>query len=250
MVGLSNREEQIIALLVQDGELSVNQLSSSLGVSAVTIRSDLRSLETKGVINRSHGSAMVAYHPTFMEKQSSNIETKKRIAQSAAQMISDGDKIMITNGTTSAFIAKYLYGKRDVQIVTNSTLLSAYVRGNPNISLTMVGGEFRPSAEALVGPLTLAQLEQYHVGITFAGTDGFSLTHGLTTPLTENAEIVRRMCNQATTKVVVADSTKFNQIGFVRICSLEDIDVLITDSNLVDSAVKEIEGLGIKLIIV
>ena len=250
MVGLSQREEQIVELLMGSGELSVTQLSDLIKVSSVTIRNNLRSLEAKGVINRSHGSAIAAYHPLFMEKQSSNIEFKKKIAQAAASMVKDGDRIMITNGTTSALVAKYLFGKRDLSVVTNSTLIAPYVRSNPNISLTIVGGEYRPSAEALVGPTALSQLENYHVDITFAGTDGVSITHGLTTHLTENAEIVRKMALQATKKVVVVDSSKFSNIGFVRICNLEDIDILITDDRLPSSAIDEISSLDIELIIV
>jgi len=249
MVGLSQREEQIVELLMGSGELSVTALSDLLKVSSVTIRNNLRSLEAKGVINRSHGSAIAAYHPLFIEKQSSNTEFKKKIAQVAASMVKDGDRIMITNGTTSALVAKYLFGKRDLSVVTNSTLIAPYVRSNPNISLTIVGGEYRPSAEALVGPIAISQLENYHVDITFAGTDGVSISHGLTTHLTENAEIVRKMAIQASKKVVVVDSSKFNNIGFVKICNLEEIDILITDDRLPSSAIDEISSLDIELII-
>jgi DeoR family galactitol utilization operon repressor len=121
---------------------------------------------------------------------------------------------------------------------------------NPNISLTMVGGEFRPSAEALVGPEAIKQLKEYHVPITFAGTDGFTLEHGLTTHLMENAEIVRQMCRQATKSVLVADSSKFGKQGFVRIFPLSEIDVLITDKGLPLSAITAIEEMGIEVIVV
>ncbi len=249
MVGFSNREQEILSQIVTEGEIAVSALSDLLGVSAVTIRSDLRSLEAKGMIIRSHGTAMAAYHPYFLEKQNSNTEYKNKIAQIAAGMVGDGEKIMVTNGTTSALIAKYLYGKRDIQIVTNSTLLLPYMRSNPNISLTVVGGEFRPSAEALVGPIALGQLEHYHVGITFAGTDGFSVTHGLTTHLTENAEIVRRMCGQGARRVIVADSSKFDQVGFVRIFNLNEVDVIITDGRLPQEARHRIEDMNIELLL-
>ncbi|WP_422481664.1 DeoR/GlpR family DNA-binding transcription regulator [Pleomorphochaeta sp. DL1XJH-081] len=250
MVGLSTREEQIVELLKEGGEISVTALSEKLDVSSVTIRSDLKSLSAKGIIVRTRGAAMSAYHPLLAEKQSSNVEVKEAIAKVAASMIQDGDRIMITNGTTSALIGKYLLGKRDVQIVSNSTLLTPYARMNPNISLTMVGGEFRPSAEALVGPEAIKQLKEYHVPITFAGTDGFTLEHGLTTHLMENAEIVRQMCRQATKSVLVADSSKFGKQGFVRIFPLSEIDVLITDKGLPLSAITAIEEMGIEVIVV
>lgn len=250
MVGLSEREIRIVELLQTGGELSVSFLSDTLGVSSVTVRSDLKALESKGMIVRSRGAAMSAYHPLLLEKQSSNIEKKEAIAKAAASMVGDGDRIMITNGTTSALIGRYLLGKRAIQIVSNSTLLYPYVRVNPNILLTMVGGEFRPSAEALVGPSAIKQLQEYHVEYTFTGTDGFTTEFGLTTHLSENAEIVRQMCHQAHKRVLVTDSSKFGKQGFVKIFGLEEIDVLITDNELPSDAIESIKKMGIDVILV
>src|SRR5690554_978867 len=123
MVGLSAREQQIIAMLQSGGEISVATLSDQLGVSSVTIRSDLRALESKGIILRTRGAAIPAYHPLLLEKQSSCREEKEAIAKAAASLVSDGEHIMITNGTTSALIGRYLLGKRDLHVVTNSSLL-------------------------------------------------------------------------------------------------------------------------------
>lgn len=249
MVGLSQREEKIIQLLQNTSDLSVTELGKMLGVSTVTIRTDLRALASKGMVLRTRGSAIPAYHPLLLEKQASNMAAKEAIAKVAATLVSDGDRIMITNGTTSALVAKYLLGKRDIQVVTNSTLLIPYARVNPNMSMTMVGGEFRPSAEALVGPTAVKQLQEYHVAIAFTGTDGFSIEHGLTTHLMENAEIVRKMCAQAVKKVLVADSSKFGKQGFVKIFPVSEIDVLITDSELPDDAAVRLREMGIEVII-
>ncbi|MFA7125909.1 MAG: DeoR/GlpR family DNA-binding transcription regulator [Sphaerochaetaceae bacterium] len=249
MVGLSQREEKIIQLLQNTSDLSVTELGKILGVSTVTIRTDLRALASKGMVLRTRGSAIPAYHPLLLEKQASNMAAKEAIAKVAATLVSDGDRIMITNGTTSALVAKYLLGKRDIQVVTNSTLLIPYARVNPNMSMTMVGGEFRPSAEALVGPTAVKQLQEYHVAIAFTGTDGFSIEHGLTTHLMENAEIVRKMCAQAVKKVLVADSSKFGKQGFVKIFPVSEIDVLITDSELPDDAAVRLREMGIEVII-
>jgi DeoR family galactitol utilization operon repressor len=250
VVGLTEREERIVGLLQAGGELSVASLSDTLGVSSVTIRSDLKALESKGIILRTRGAAMSAYHPLLMEKQGSNVEQKESIAKAAASLVHDGDRIMITNGTTSALIGRYLLGKRDIQIVSNSTLLFPFARVNPNISLTMVGGEFRPSAEALVGPAALRQLQEYHVAFTFTGTDGFTKEHGLTTHLMENAEIVRQMCRQAAKRVLVVDSSKYGRQGFVKIFGLSEIDILITDKGLPRDAIDDIGAMGIDVMIV
>lgn len=250
MIGLTEREDKIVSLLQAGGELSVSALSKNLGVSSVTIRSDLKGLESKGIIIRTRGAAMSAYHPLVVEKQSSNVDKKESIARAAASMVQDGDRIMISVGTTTGLIGRYLLGKRNVQVVSNSTLLIPYARINPNMFLTMVGGEFRPSAEALVGPAAIKQLHEYHVAITFTGTDGFTVKHGLTTHLMETAELVRQMCNQAVKRVLVADSSKYGKQGFVKICPLTDIDVLVTDKGLSQEAIEEISSLGIEVIVV
>ncbi len=186
----------------------------------------------------------------MLEKQASHIEQKEAIAKAAASLIGDSQRIMITNGTTSALIARYLLGRRAIQIVSNSTLLIPYARVNPNISLTIVGGEFRPSAEAFVGPIANRHIGEYHVEYTFTGTDGVTAEYGLTTHLSENAEIVRQMCNQAKKRVLVADSSKFGKQGFVKICPLTDIDIIITDQGLEPESMQIMTDMGLKVIVV
>jgi DeoR family galactitol utilization operon repressor len=247
MVGLSKREEKIIESLREGEDLSVSGLSRALGVSVVTVRADLKLLEEKGMIIRTRGGAIPAFHPDLMDRRSSHTAEKERIAKAAAELVKDGDKIMITNGTTSALVGRYLLGRRDVQIVTNSTLLLPYARVNPNMNITFVGGEFRPSAEALVGPEAIHRIDQFHVSMTITGTDGVTLEHGLTTHLVENAEIVRKMCGQSDTRVLVVDSSKFGKKGFVKILPLEEIDILITDTGLDPKEAETIEGLGVEV---
>lgn len=247
MVGLSKREEKIIESLREGEDLSVSGLSRALGVSVVTVRADLKLLEEKGMIIRTRGGAIPAFHPDLMDRRSSHTAEKERIAKAAAELVKDGDKIMITNGTTSALVGRYLLGRRDVQIVTNSTLLLPYARVNPNMNITFVGGEFRPSAEALVGPEAIHRIDQFHVSMTITGTDGVTLEHGLTTHLVENAEIVRKMCGQSDTRVLVVDSSKFGKKGFVKILPLEEIDILITDTGLDPKVAETIEELGVEV---
>jgi DeoR family galactitol utilization operon repressor len=242
---LSEREKEIVRLLAQDPGTSVVRLSELLSVSVVTIRSDLSDLEQKGILLRTRGGAAPAYHPNVLERQSLNVEAKSRIAQAAAALVNDGDTIMIEAGTTTAQIARHLLGKRFVNIVTNSTLILPYARTNPGIHLTVVGGEFRPATESMVGPAALAELERFHVRLAFVGTDGFSLEGGLTTHLVEGAEIVRRMAERSETAVLVADSSKYGKVGFVRVLPVQGVRRLITDTGLSESAERELAGVGL-----
>lgn len=243
-VSLSDREKELLNLLAEDSGASVNDISERLQVSKVTIRHDLNSLADKGFVVRTRGGAFPAFHPSIMDRQKERTEEKNRIAKAAAGFVEDGDTIMIEAGTTTALIAKYLYGKRDIHLVSNSTLLVPYARTNPGIHLTLIGGEFKPATESLVGPVALRELEQFHVKIAFAGTDGFTVNTGLTTHLPEGAEIVKKMSRQAEETVLVADSSKCGRAGFVKVLPLSEVSTIITDTNLdpeVESFLREQE---------
>ena len=243
--GLTEREREIVRLLAEDANVPVAALADRLGVSTVTVRSDLNNLAQKGVIVRTRGGATPAFHPNVIVRQNLMVEEKNRIAHAAANLVEDGDTIMIEAGTTTALIAKYLLGKRFVNIVTNSTLILPFARINPGIHLTVVGGEFRPSTESLVGPVALAQLERFHVRLAFVGTDGFSLTGGLTTHLVEGAEIVRKMSERSNETVLVADSGKHGRIGFVHVLPVGSVSRLVSDTGLPDDACAALQEAGI-----
>ncbi|MBN2657997.1 MAG: DeoR/GlpR transcriptional regulator [Spirochaetales bacterium] len=243
-VSLSEREKKILDILMEGNNPSVNEISDMLEVSKVTIRSDFTSLEEKGLIVRTRGGAFPAFHPEILESQKHAVEEKNRIARAAAAMIKDGDTVMINDGTTTALIPKYLLGKRDIHIVTNSTLVFTYARINPALHLTLVGGSFQPSSEALVGPVSLVDLENFHVKYAFVGTSGFSLETGMTTDLVEGAEVIKKMNQQARKTILVADSTKYGKNGFVKILSLDHLDSIICDSGLDRDTAEKIRESG------
>jgi DeoR family galactitol utilization operon repressor len=115
--------------------------------------------------------------------------------------------------------------------------------------ITLVGGEYRSQAEALVGPAAISQIEDYHVTTTFFGTDGFTMEHGLTTSLVENAQVVQRMCAQATRRVLCVDSSKVGNRGFVRIMPVTEIDTIVTDSGFPTDLIAQLEEQGVEVII-
>ena len=229
---LSERKTMILDLLAEDSKISVSELAKKFGVTMVTARADLVALAEEGYIVRTHGGAMPAFHPQIMERIRSKKELKALIARAAANQIEDGDTIIITAGTTTALIPKYLLGKRDIHIVTNNTLLLTYARSNPQLRVTLVGGEFRPSEEGMVGPLALKAIEQFHVAKAFIGIDGASPKQGFTANCVESADFARKMADQADQVFAVADSGKFGNAGFARILPFSGVQVLVTDAFL------------------
>jgi len=247
---LSSREKEIIRILSEDGTAAVSGISEMLGVSAVTVRSDLKGLAEKGLIIRTRGGAFPAFHPAILERQKVMVDEKNRIAKAAADRVEDGDNIVIVAGTTTPLIVKYLLGKRDVHVVTNSTLVYPYARINPALRVTIVGGEFRPSAEAIFGPEAVRGMERFHVRKAFLGADGFSIEKGITADYVEAAEFVKVAADQSEQSTLLADSSKFGRAGFAQIMELQAIDGIITDSGLPKAARKELEECGLSVEIV
>jgi len=244
---LSEREQLILNKLSQLGTISVSDLAAELQLSEVTIRSDLKELEEKGWLQRTRGGAAPAFHRDILERQRLHIEEKQAIARAAAELVEDGDVIMIEAGTTTALIARYLMGKRDVHIVTNSTLVFSYARMNPALQITMTGGEFRRPTESLVGPIALETINRLNVRLAFVGTDGFSLHRGMTTHLVEGGEIVKAMKAHAKQTILVADSSKYGKVGFVSVLPLEEVDLIITDHNLSPQAEGELKEASVSV---
>jgi len=247
---LSTREQEILRLLSEGDDKSVAKIGAKLDVSAVTVRNDLNRLAEKGFIVRTRGGGLPAFHPEILARQRCRVEAKARIAKAAVDLVEDGDHIMISAGTTTALIAKHLLGKRDVHIVTNSTLIVPYARVNPSLRVTLVGGEFRASAEALIGPIALRNIEPFHVKTAFVGADGFAPETGLTANMLEVAEIVKLMASLAQRSIVVADSSKYGKAGFTHIAPLNSMDAIITDSELPEGvdAVLEENGLSVQVV--
>ena len=245
---LKDRERVILDRLSQNGTVSVSDLARDLGFSEVTIRGDLRELEENGWIVRNRGGAGPALHRDIMERQRAFSAEKNAIARAAADMVKDGDVIMIEAGTTTALVARYLSGKRDVHIVTNSTLVFSYARMNPSLQITMTGGEFRRTTESMVGPIALDTIASVNVRLAFVGTDGFTLERGMTTHLMEGAQIVKAMKSHALSTILLADSSKYGKVGFSSVLPLLEVDMILTDSALAPYAEAELLDAGIAVL--
>lgn len=233
---------------MEKGRVTVSDLSSELDVTPVTARADLATLEQEGVLVRTHGGATLAHHPKVFERIQTGKRQKEKIAKAAAEMIQDGDSVIISAGTTTALIPKYLLGKRDVHIVTNNTLLLNYARGNSQLHITLIGGEFRASEEGMVGPMALAAIDQFHVSKAFIGIDGASAKQGFTAYFLESAVLVRTMAEQADQVIAIGHSSKFGKHGFARILPFDGVDVLVTDSGLGKKFQAELSDAGVRLV--
>jgi DeoR family galactitol utilization operon repressor len=142
-------------------------------------------------------------------------------------------------GTTPALVCRYLGGRRDVHVITNSVLAFNAAKNNPALKITLCGGEFRSSTESLVGPIAAETIRRFNVKIAFVGTDGFSARNGITTHLLEGGEVIKVMKERARQTILLTDSTKYGRAGPVTIMPLSEADGIITDRQIPPEAAAE-----------
>ncbi|MFZ0529041.1 MAG: DeoR/GlpR family DNA-binding transcription regulator [Propionicimonas sp.] len=243
----TERESYMLGQLAREGSLSVSALARNLGVSEVTIRTDLRNLEDRGALVRTHGGAEATGYRNVLERQLQHASEKDRIAAAAAELVQDHDHITIEAGTTCAQIVNHLSGRKGVQILTNSTLVVRQARLNPALSVILCGGTFHRPSESLVGPIALRTIAEFNVRLAFFGTDGFSVAGGLTTGFAEGAEVIRAIKSRAAESWLVADSSKYGQAGFVHVTELGALTGVITDTGLSAEAKNDLNSSGLEV---
>jgi len=229
---LNDRQIAILNLVSETKKINVASLSDKLGVSQVTIRQDLMKLENNGMLKRYHGGAMPVSNNDMLRRLSINFETKSKIAKKAASLIKNGETVLIESGSTNALLAAELVKKTGVTIVTNSAFISRFVRDKSNINVILLGGEYQPESEVLVGPLTRLCAKEFHVDKVFIGVDGFSQFTGFTCVNLFRAEAARAMSQQAQHTIILTDSTKFNEVGVASQFKPDEVDIVITDSKI------------------
>ena len=226
------RRNEIAQKLITDGKISASLLSKEYGVSVETIRKDLIWLETKGIAKKSYGGAIVStelMEQNFLEKAIKNQQEKEQIAKKAAELVHDGDIVILDSGSTVFAIAKQLtLGKKNLTVFTNS-LKAAQCLADANIKTYMLGGEVRTTSYASTGSWAVRNLSEIRANIAFLGTSGFQRRGG---PCIENfneSEVKNAIIRAANQVVVVADGSKAHCDAMVQFAQWEEIDTLITD---------------------
>lgn len=251
---IEERRQHILSLIQKHGRVLVDELSTDLALSKITIRKDLDYLQSKDLLVRTHGGALPAQagalsDPTFQEKEELHHEEKVRIANAAAAMVSEGQCVILDSGTTTTEIARALSSFRHLTIITNALNIAADL-SRSDFEIILTGGALRKNSLSVVGPLAEDVLKEMHADIVFLGVDGFDTKIGLTTPNVLEARVNRAMVKAAEKVVAVCDSSKFNRRSLSLIVGASAIDHVITDSNLSDDDIKAIRDAGIGVTVV
>ncbi len=248
------RREQIMQLLMEQGTVQVSDLAPKLGVSAVTIRTDLAAFEDQGLVTRSYGGAALKRMPpqehNIRQKDGLNTSLKERIGTRAAQMVMSGDNIIIDSGTTTMALAHHLRQLRNVTVMTNGLNIAWELADAEGVELMLTGGLLRKKSLSILGTQAEACLGGYIFDKLFLGVDGCDLQFGLTTHHEAEARLNHMMVERAKKVIVLSDSSKFGRVSLHRIVQLERVHTLITDAGISNEYRDGLQRLGIELIIV
>lgn len=251
---ITERHQKILSKLSEEGSLNVTDLSRELDVSTVTIRKDLKLLEEKNLLFRSHGSATV-HNPYVLDrhvnvKEKIMTEQKMLIAQKAASMIEPYDNIIMASGTTINELARQMKAVQNVTVISASLIASQVLTNCPGVEVIQLSGNVRKSSSSVVGPMAEKMLEGYSVNKLFIGVDGIDPDYGLTTTNAMEASLNKVMIRAAQKIIVMADSSKLNRKGFGKICDMDEFDLIITDSGADAAIVKILEEKGVEVVLV
>jgi len=239
------RRQQILRLLRDQSGIKVTELARRLNVSEGTIRNDLSALEKAGQLTRVRGGAVLRDGHRFISSSFSaraqvNTAAKQRIARWAADMVEDGDSVLLDSSTTVFHIASFLQGRSNLTIITNGIEVAFALSQNPNHTIILVGGILRHEQALLVGHLGERILENLHIKTAFVSCSGFSVETGLTQVDIQEAQIKSRMIESAEQVIALIDSTKFGKVDLTPFASVDQIAHILTDSSLDARYVEEL----------
>ena len=245
-----NRAKRILEILAEQKKIEVSELAALLGISQVTARKDLDSLESRGFIRRNHGYAELNTTDHISSRLAYHYEEKKRIAECAAMLVSNGDTVMIESGSCCAILADLLAQKCSaLTVVTNSAFIAEYIRGYQHVQVVLLGGIYQHDSQCLVGPMLRENAANFHVRHFFIGADGWSERFGFTNKDALRAQAVRDMACACEEMVILTESEKFHSVGTVPLNISGQPRRVITDAALPDRARELLATQGIDVLI-
>lgn len=240
----AQRRERIQEYLAVHQIVRTVDLCEMLETSEATVRRDLEWLEQKGVLERTHGGAILnqrmILEQEYQQRAQHHPEEKRRIGELTASLVEEGDIVFINSGTTATQVLQHI--RRDPRITVFTNNVSAVMElGDPGFHYYLTGGEFQSRSNSIAGRFALDNLGLIYANKTILGVDGISLRHGCTVPTNPEAEVVRRMIERTKGQVIVAaDFSKWGVVSNFQVATIDEIDRLVSDEHLDSSAVESL----------
>ena len=251
------RQQIILNQLRVRKVLSVTELGSILHTSDVTIRRDLKDLADRGLLKRTHGGATyinygsTSYEPMLSALESENTELKQAIGMEAVRLIVDNTAIFLDASSTVRMLCKEIMRREWLQltVVTNSLEVASHLAVKDGIEVVMIGGVIRKNLMSSSGFIAENTLSQLKVDISFMGINGIDFSDmSATTPNLTECSIKQAVLRSGQRTIVLADHTKFGKSYLGKVCTLKEIDGIITDERVDPGIIAKAEEKGVLLI--
>jgi len=250
---LHERRSEIIEKVKSQRMVKVSDLMKEYGVSIETIRRDLEYLEQNNHLKRVYGGAVLPglYHqePAFTQREMVHRQEKMAIGRAAAQLIDNGDTLIVDVGTTPREVVRHIKDKQELTIITNSTLIAHEVIHNHGCRVLLLGGEMRSGELSVSGFLAEQNLKQFYANKMIMGVGGVSLKTGITDYHMEEANVRRIMIERSERIIAVTDCSKFGVTAANYVCPLNRLDYLVTDWTAPDKLLQEVRNEGVHVIV-
>lgn len=247
------RRNLIIQRLNMEGKVIVSVLSRMFGVSEETIRRDIEKLEQEGLATKTYGGAISTSNQTkdlpYQIRKKANVELKHKIAEMVAAMIKDGDHIMLDASSTSLFVVKQIKQLNNITLITNSLEILLELGDKTGWTILSTGGTLREGAYSLSGSSAERMIRDHHVDLAICSAKGIDMNMGITESNEKDAEMKKAIFNAANKKILAMDHSKFDNISFIKVCDIKDVDVIVTDRAPGAAWEKRIADNGVDLVI-
>ncbi len=251
------RKSEILKILEQNGRIGVNELSALFNSSRETIRRDLREMEEKGFLKRTHGGAV--FDSTFLSttpefpvgvREIQRFKEKDAICKSAASFIKNGDSIFVDNSSTCLYLIQHIPVDFQITLITNSIklLMESMESEHPNLIIVCLGGFFNGSNLSTYGTISQKNASDFYPNKSFMSCAGIHLPDQLTDSSILEVDTKRSMIERSQEVFILADYTKFNRSGPYFLSSYLSIDYLITDQKASSDQFALLEKAGVKVV--
>ncbi|GLF93276.1 DeoR/GlpR family DNA-binding transcription regulator [Streptomyces yaizuensis] len=231
-----DRRHKILGVARREGIVNVTAVARTLGVSAETVRRDLRTLEGLGLVRRVPGGAhpveSAGFETTLATRTRRYVPQKTRIAAAAADLLGAAETVFIDEGFTPQLIAEALPRDRPLTVVTASLATACGMAGRESTQVILLGGRVRGGTMATVDHWATAMLAGLVIDLAYIGANGISREYGLTTPDPAVGEVKAQAIRSARRRVLFGIHTKFGAVSFCRFAEPSQFEAIVTDTAL------------------
>jgi DeoR/GlpR family transcriptional regulator of sugar metabolism len=248
------RRREIVRLLEERQVVRIDELAKRFGVSEVTVRRDLKTLQNNRNIERTRGGALLGNRELseapLAEREVVNRAEKQRIGRAAAQYVQDGDTIIIGGGTTTAELARSILDRRNLVVITPTINIATILADAPQITVLITGGVLLGREMTLAGHFGERALAALHADKLFFGVNAVCLKRGLTSAHPSEIGVDLAMLRAADERILLADHTKFGRASTCVIGEVNAVERIITDSETPEQTITLLREMGVEVICV